>query len=402
MIRLPFLIAAFFLLPAIGAYAQSTKMPCPVKSGDARCGVTTFDLVLITKHILGTLPLNSPYKIIAADVNRSGGVTTFDLVAIRKLILFIDLEFPNHNTSWRFIDASHVFSDPNDPFALYFDECKTINFSGNQNNATGLDFIAIKVGDVNGSAQCEDGLFAPGVVGDRSAGVKLLANTSTLANPAGTVDIGFGVNSETPLAAWQFGLRFDPAFLQFEEAIPETDLDGMTVANFGATEASEGRLRAIWYEPYGGTNRFDGRRNFRLRFRVLRPFTGASNLLWLDDEVLQNRAYEEDGTARSVSLETTGTVLAGYAPPPTNELYVEALPNPFGNQVKFVIQATRAEDFELSVFDVHGRLVARRAGKAEPGQVFIRFDDTGSWGSGVFTYRVKTASQSVTGKLTRQ
>ncbi|MFQ5445455.1 MAG: hypothetical protein ACE5FF_00840 [Saprospiraceae bacterium] len=70
MIRLPFLIAVFFLLPAIGAYAQTTKMPCPVKEGDDRCGVTTYDLVLITKHILGVQPLGSPYKIIAADANK--------------------------------------------------------------------------------------------------------------------------------------------------------------------------------------------------------------------------------------------------------------------------------------------------------------------------------------------
>jgi len=29
MIRLPFLLAAFFLLRTTGAYAQTTKMPCP-------------------------------------------------------------------------------------------------------------------------------------------------------------------------------------------------------------------------------------------------------------------------------------------------------------------------------------------------------------------------------------
>ncbi|MBK9014610.1 MAG: proprotein convertase P-domain-containing protein [Saprospiraceae bacterium] len=68
-------------------------------------GVSTFDLVLISKHILGVAPLGSPYKVIAADANKSNSVTTFDLVEIRKLILFINSDFPN-NTSWRFVDAS--------------------------------------------------------------------------------------------------------------------------------------------------------------------------------------------------------------------------------------------------------------------------------------------------------
>ncbi len=39
-------------------------------------GVSTFDLVLISKHILGVQTLNSPYKMIAADVNSSTTITT--------------------------------------------------------------------------------------------------------------------------------------------------------------------------------------------------------------------------------------------------------------------------------------------------------------------------------------
>ncbi|MFN5788630.1 MAG: hypothetical protein ACK469_07710, partial [Bacteroidota bacterium] len=34
-------------------------------------GVSTYDLILISKHILGNQPLNTPYKLIAADVNNS-------------------------------------------------------------------------------------------------------------------------------------------------------------------------------------------------------------------------------------------------------------------------------------------------------------------------------------------
>src|SRR5690606_38908605 len=61
----------------------------PVKDDNPLNGVTTFDLVLISKHILGSEPLNSPYKMIAADANKSGSITTFDIVEFRKLILGI-------------------------------------------------------------------------------------------------------------------------------------------------------------------------------------------------------------------------------------------------------------------------------------------------------------------------
>ncbi len=44
----------------------------PNKDDNPLNGVTTYDLVLMSRHILGLEPLNSPYKMIAADVNKSG------------------------------------------------------------------------------------------------------------------------------------------------------------------------------------------------------------------------------------------------------------------------------------------------------------------------------------------
>src|SRR5690606_7962713 len=43
----------------------------PSRNDDPLNGVTTFDLVLMQKHILNVQKLDSPYKIIAADVNKS-------------------------------------------------------------------------------------------------------------------------------------------------------------------------------------------------------------------------------------------------------------------------------------------------------------------------------------------
>jgi hypothetical protein len=61
----------------------------PSKDDNPLNGVSTYDLVLISKHILGIESLNSPYKMIAADANKSGSITTFDIVELRKMILGI-------------------------------------------------------------------------------------------------------------------------------------------------------------------------------------------------------------------------------------------------------------------------------------------------------------------------
>ncbi|MBK9737545.1 MAG: hypothetical protein IPO92_22355 [Saprospiraceae bacterium] len=72
------------------------------KGGDYINGVSTLDLVMIQRHILGIQSLESPYKLIAADANNDGKVTASDLTDLRKLILGITNTLPS-NESWRFL-----------------------------------------------------------------------------------------------------------------------------------------------------------------------------------------------------------------------------------------------------------------------------------------------------------
>lgn len=120
----------------------------PKKNDNPTNGVTTFDAIIIRKHILDIERLPTPYKMIAADINNSGSVSTFDIVLMRKLILGVDDHFTN-NSSWRFVDRDYVFPDPNFPSSPPFPESIEVN-----GGAMGtVDFIAIKIGDVNDSAE---------------------------------------------------------------------------------------------------------------------------------------------------------------------------------------------------------------------------------------------------------
>ena len=119
------------------------------KNNDLTNGVSTLDAVFIQKHILGLLPLTDPYQLIAADINNNGAVSTLDIVFMQKAILGLETSFPN-NSSWRFIPADYVFDDPLNPFSPVFPE--ELEFIDLQGDALEQDFVAIKVGDVNGNA----------------------------------------------------------------------------------------------------------------------------------------------------------------------------------------------------------------------------------------------------------
>ncbi|MEM9886718.1 MAG: M43 family zinc metalloprotease [Bacteroidota bacterium] len=102
-------------------------------------GVSAFDLQLISKHIVNERLLDSPYKLIAADVNRSGTITAMDVTAIRLVLLGLEEQFPN-NTAWRFVPAEAAYSSP-EGVSFQLENLK----SGEQT----VDIIAVKIGDVN-------------------------------------------------------------------------------------------------------------------------------------------------------------------------------------------------------------------------------------------------------------
>ncbi|MFN8304134.1 MAG: T9SS type A sorting domain-containing protein [Saprospiraceae bacterium] len=129
----------------------------PLKDDFPLNGVTTYDLVLIGKHYNDIEYLNSPYKIIAADADHNNVINEADSIEFRKLILGIYSELP-FNTSWRFVRADYVFPDPTDPFTPPFPESAVTGvLTGDIEN---LDFIGVKVGDVNGTAIADGGSIA--------------------------------------------------------------------------------------------------------------------------------------------------------------------------------------------------------------------------------------------------
>jgi len=365
-------------------------------------GVTTYDLVLIRKHILGIEYLNSPYKIIAADANKSNYISTIDIVIIRRLILFIDTEFEN-NTSWRFVPATFVFPTPSNPFSTYFPECLHVDLSA-ENAINNVDFIAIKVGDVDNSAMLCLPYFTDNESNLRDGhhiNLKAIVDKKIVIEE--TILVDFWMDSPKELVSWEMGLRFDTRYLEFEEAVPG-DLEGMNVSCFGATQASEGKLRALWVSPFALPISFEGgARPFKLRFKALRAIEDLTEVVFLDDSVLHGRAYESDGTANGFQLSFgEGSPLFTKPVPTRQAISVAAVPNPFTDELRVLVSVPEDDWLEVALFDINGRLVASWSGETDAGQREVVFSDTKAWGEGVFTFRVRTSTDSVTGKVAKQ
>ncbi|MEM9918890.1 MAG: carboxypeptidase regulatory-like domain-containing protein [Bacteroidota bacterium] len=117
-----------FDVPSGGSYTLTA-----VKRDNAKNGVSSFDLVFVSKHVLDVEALPSPYGILAADVSMNGTISGFDMVLISKLVLGVDSGFPS-GLSWRFEnDGVQVLNNLSE-------------------DRTDLEFIGVKLGDLSGNA----------------------------------------------------------------------------------------------------------------------------------------------------------------------------------------------------------------------------------------------------------
>jgi len=156
-------------------------------------GVTTFDRVLIMQHILGNIPFTSSFDSIAADVDQSETITTMDLMLIQAINLQINTQFPGGD-SW-------VFS----PEELVFDE-----------NISQYEFTAIKLGDINGSANPSD-------LNDNSSETRNLDEVLQLFTPnqflekGKTYSIPIYAENYQDLVGGQFTMNFEKEKISIDE-----------------------------------------------------------------------------------------------------------------------------------------------------------------------------------------
>lgn len=139
--------AGQYALPGLPAGAP--YLLAPSFGGPPAQGATNLDLLAILRHHLGIRPLGSPYKLIAADLNEDQAIDMEDITLLNQAILGSLAQFPN-GRNWRFVDATYVFPDPTNPWLEAFPEAIVFDSLGaGLNNGS---FVAVKLGDVNGTA----------------------------------------------------------------------------------------------------------------------------------------------------------------------------------------------------------------------------------------------------------
>lgn len=262
-------------LPASGTYILT-----PTKTQDAPItrGVTTLDLPLIRRHLLGTATLDTPYQLLAADVDGSHSISTLDVSHVRRFILGFSTSLPAG--LWRFVPHDYVFPAPSAPWYAPGER----RYTNLVTDVPQQDFVAIKLGDVNNS------WFGSGSLAARKLGegvpVRLrVSRHSAIKGAMVPVRITTAVCEK--LTTSQFTVKWDPGVLRYS-GVRDLNVRGLTEGNFGTRLIDEGRLTFAWDDPETmGVSLPEETALFSVLFEVIGAVGSASVVELTDDPTVR-------------------------------------------------------------------------------------------------------------------
>ncbi|MCB0608077.1 MAG: T9SS type A sorting domain-containing protein, partial [Lewinella sp.] len=353
----------------------------PAKDGDDHNGLSTIDLILLQRHLLGNQLLESPYLLIAADVNNSGNITTLDLIELRKLLLGNIDQFQN-NTSWRFVPKSFVFPNQMNPWQTTFPEAITVQEV--TSCIHDLDFVAIKIGDLNGSVVAN---ALEGEVRNLDGDGMGLNVEDKLLTPGETYKIDFTADQLNRFEGFQFTLNFDNSALE----LLEVEHGFVQEEHIGTRYAEEGLLTFSWNKTaqHKGLN---AGKAFSLVFRA-KAAVRISELLSVSSRITQAEAYDNGLNAVPFNLTFSKQPIAANG----FELLQNA-PNPFRELTTIQFVIPEYGEVEFTIHDVTGKVVLRQNAGFAAGRHQLVVD-ADMLPAGVLYYTVTYKGQTATRKM---
>ena len=329
-------------------------------NGNDGLGISALDMLIIQRHILGLSTFDSPYQIIAADVNNSKSVTASDLVLLQKLILGFESEMTG-NDPWKFVPRNFTF-DVSNPF----DYPDVFNTGSLREGVNEFDFIGLKVGDVDGNA-------FPALLNlttDPRSRVKLIYDIGQVSDNMYKVD--FRLGQEMDVTGMQLSIA--------AEEIELSDRENGTVELANDNIAmNDGQIKISWIsvdpQQLGEEKIF----SFLLTGDQLTSLQLGSGL--------KAEMYDDELNRYKISLEKEEKEVA------SRKLEVfQNTPNPFDEITHISFMIPERDQVTLKVFDMTGKILVTKRGTFDRGINQMELNKNEITSTGVLYYTIETSS----------
>lgn len=363
---------AFSFLPMASSYKIEG-----LKNDDPLNGVSTLDLVLIQRHILALDRFDSPYKVIAADINADRRVSAVDLVQLRRLILGYTEDFPN-NSSWRFVDPAQKFASIDKPWP--FTE-QLIVYDLSQ-DMTDQNLLGIKTGDVSGNAIANSLLSK-----SRSTRSLSLSVDDQTVSKGEVITVPVRIMHKQQLSGLQFTMD------AYKGKIKGILSGSLTISNAEYAVHNEKTLTVAWsnQEPVTASD---------ILFSVIIEADAnqsLSSMLSISDRITAAEAYGTSYDPITLDLEYNNEAITSFAVPDFQLMQNE--PNPFNNATKIGFTLPEQATSTLTFMDLTGKVLYRTSQVYPSGynEITVTKDDLP--GRGVIYYKLEVDGFTQTRKM---
>ena len=349
-------VYAFPVMETGGVYMVQAE-----RDTDILEGVSTLDLIMIQRHILGIGELDSPYKHIAADINNSKSITGIDLIELRKVLLGILPEFPN-NESWRLLDQDYQFDTNDDPLDQDFNESLPIDpFLGDLT----ADFVGVKIGDVN-SSWTNDDLVGPTAESRSNRTIQF-----------STADLSEGLISFTSMSnVKSYGLQLELQMPYNSNIFNVTsDLFDVNDAHWtyrnGKLMISISSQNLIEIKTGDVVLKIGGTENI------------SSELIQLTNDELHSELYDQELNIVDVILENT--IESSFR-------VFQNEPNPWSEYTTIAFRIPTAQEVQVSIFDSNAKVVYQKTAEYGAGENSMKIHQSEINSNGLFYVELQLAN----------
>ena len=368
----------FTELPFLEGY-----MVKPVSSGSHSNGVSTLDLVLIQRHILGLQDLEGTHNLIAADINGSDNISGADIVELRKVILGVKDEFAN-NTAWKYIPTAFEFEDPTYPWNYPTElELEKLYVDTDE-----IDFYGIKIGDVNGTATTN--ISSDEEVDTRSAGLELsIVNTEFVSGD--DVSIPVIVESGMDIEGMQMTISFDQSKLSYKGITGSQA--SISSSHINASLANRG-IVTISYDNVMGLELNGNDILMNLDFVAVADASVEGNIE-INSDIVKAEAYDLSHNTTSISLE----IRDEYKNQNNGMIVLTTTPNPFADVTNIRFNLPTDQSATITVLDASGRVMMTLTQVFTAGENTIEVTRDQLSSDGLYYYQLETAERTIVKKM---
>ena len=349
----------------------------PSKDGDIQNGLSTDDVLLIQKYIMDNSEFDSPYDVIASDLNGDGRISATDLIFLQRIVI-------GQTTSlkdgiWKFVDASQQLTMEN----ALTDFRNNFAIESLDQPMMSTDFIGIKMGDVNDDVD----VSLRGVnSAPRSLSTSRITAMDRAVRSGEMVELPLTFENFENLVGYQMTIETEGAVIK-EITSGVTPLYGSNIGYLSENMSviSYADIRASLKDGQAFSIVIEAKRDGYL-----------SEMIDVTNTYLNSYAYHSiDIQPSTILLEFTNEEEV------SGQMSVEQnTPNPFDQNTRIDFNIPKEGQVAIQVYDLTGKMAYQHTQVYQAGRNSITIDANDIQGSnGVYYYRISSGNKSITKKM---